>query len=427
MSNFVDKLDKKRPESQTVISEVEFLSDITVPTASLILGKDGARIGSSARALSYTDARERNTLFSQYYYDDTGGTVLSYWDIAVRQTLNVCPDSGVTLSDPQELPFSGAVGNTLTRAFKIIPKTSGTLRVQSWEGVDDTGAVLIDSSFTILVGDIDNLTLIDLPIGLISEVGDLQFVRFSGVQLSGSLSQSSGIFIGQECPYLDSDVHLLTIKEVVTTQIVGTVSPHGVVNGVEGDVYLFKSGRDSTKYLFKNTIAGNDSWYRYTNPIILSGKPSDIEQSMNMNSGESFVVLEIVPETDIETFVLVMDNNSMPVGQTCDFYVTIFNQDGDTVLKEELLVIDSTVIDSFEVDFSSLFESYANEGVLVAITANNYSGQGVISLKKIKAKQVNQDTIIFKKSGVNGVPSSSDFTTGRITTNDVLFWTGFRR
>jgi len=217
MSNFVDKLDKKRPAPQTVEGEVEFLSDITVPSSSVILGKDGARVGSSARALSYTDARERNTLFAQYNYDDTGGTVLTYWDIAERNTVNVCPDFGVTLSDPQELPFSGAAGNTLTRAFRIIPKTAGTLRVQSWEGADDTGAVLVDNEFEILVGDIDNVTMIQIPLGQISEIGDMQFTRFSGVQLAGSLSQSGGLFVGQECPYLDSDIHLLTSKKITTT------------------------------------------------------------------------------------------------------------------------------------------------------------------------------------------------------------------
>lgn len=211
----INKLDKITTDPQTVAGEVEFFSDITVPTASLILGKDGARIGSSARALAFTDAREKNTLFAQYSYDDTGGTSATYWGIDARQTFNVCPDSGVTLSDPQELAFSGATGNTLTRSFNIIPKAAGTLRVQSWEGLDDTGATLSDTSFEILPGDIDNITQLELKLATLSEVGDMQFVRFSGVQLSGSLSQSGGIFIGQECPYLDSELHLLTSHELV--------------------------------------------------------------------------------------------------------------------------------------------------------------------------------------------------------------------
>ena len=214
-AGLANKLDKITTDPQTVAGPVEFLQSITVPSGSIILGKDGAKVGSSARALAYTDARERNTLFAQYYYDDTGGTALEYWDISARQTFNVCPDSGVTLPDPQELAFSGAIGDTLTRAFKIIPKAAGELRVQSWEGSDDTGAVLVDNMFTILVGDIDNITTLELPISTLTESGDMQFVRFSGVQLSGSLSQPSGIFVGQECPFLDSDIHILTKEEVV--------------------------------------------------------------------------------------------------------------------------------------------------------------------------------------------------------------------
>ena len=122
-----DKLDKVTLDAQTVAGPVEFLMDITVPSASVILGADGARISSAGRAFAFTDARERNTLFAQYSYDNTGGTKLSYWEIAARITANVCPDFAATLDDPQDLAFSGAIGNTLTRAFQIRPKTSGTV------------------------------------------------------------------------------------------------------------------------------------------------------------------------------------------------------------------------------------------------------------------------------------------------------------
>lgn len=243
-ADIASKLDKVSITPQTVAGAVMFEKSITVPSASVILGEDGARIGSSARAFAFTDARERNTLFSQYYYDDTGGTVLEYWNIGVRATSNICPDSAVTLSDPQELAFSGAGGNALTRAFSIIPMEAGTLRVQSWEGADDTGAVLIDTLFEIGAGVLSLVTMVEIPIGVISETGDMQFVRFSGIPLAGSLSQSSGLFIGQECPYLDIDVHVLTKVTVPTQAGLGytlvwganmqTTGRYAQVNGITG-------------------------------------------------------------------------------------------------------------------------------------------------------------------------------------------------
>jgi len=210
-----DKLDKLTLAPQTVAGPVECFSDWTFPSASIILGADGARISSAGRNFTFVDARERDVLFVQYTYDDAGGKKPEYWEIAARITSNVCPDSDVTLSDPQDLGFTASIGNTLTRAFQIIPKTAGPLLVESWEGSDDTGPVLTRTTFDILPGDIDTVVMLELKVGQISEIGDSQYVRFSGIQLAGSLSQSSGIFVGQECPYLDSDVQLLTKQELV--------------------------------------------------------------------------------------------------------------------------------------------------------------------------------------------------------------------
>lgn len=193
----------------------EFKKSIIVPAGSVIMGPDGAVISSAARSFLYTDARERETLFTQYSFDNSGTTNAYQWTSpGVSSQLDVCPDSGNTLSDPQELAFSGAAADTLSIAFWVIPKTTGTLRIQAWEGVDDTGAVLSDTLFEITAPQIDvNIQLMLSP-AQISEVGDMQFVRFSGIQLSGAV-QSSGIFIGQNCIFLQSDVHILTKKDLV--------------------------------------------------------------------------------------------------------------------------------------------------------------------------------------------------------------------
>ncbi len=209
------KLDKETLDPQTVAGAVEFLQSITVPSGSLILGADGAKVSSAARSLLYTDARERDTLFTQYSFDNSGTVDAYQWvSTGVLSQVDVCPDSGDTLSDPQELAFSGATGDTLSVAFWIIPKTVGTLRIQSWEGTDDTGAVLSDTLFEITAPQIDVNTQLMLSPAQISEIGDMQFVRFSGIQLSGAV-QSSGIFIGQNCIFLQSDVHILSKKDLV--------------------------------------------------------------------------------------------------------------------------------------------------------------------------------------------------------------------
>lgn len=205
-----DKLDKVSLDPQTVAGSVEFMKDLTIPSSSLILGKDGAKVSSAGRSLSFIDARERNTLFAQYSYDNAGGDQAYYWDIDSLQVFNICPDDTVTLSDPQEMAFSGAGGNSLTRAFLVIPKTTGILRVQAWEGTDDTGPVLTDNSYEVGLAAINTSVDLDLPAGQITETGDMQFVRFSGVQLGGSLSQSAGSFVGQEAPFLETGVQLLT-------------------------------------------------------------------------------------------------------------------------------------------------------------------------------------------------------------------------
>lgn len=214
-----DYLDKVTLDAQTVAGPVEFFQDITVPSGSVILGKDGAKLSSAGRALHYNDARKRATLFTHYHYDETGSEIPSYYKLdPLQEHFPVNPDDDGTVINTSELAFVGALGVSITTAFYLKPTTNDPIRLQVWEGSDDTGAILIDQSFNnqgVTRTYAGVLTRFELPVPLITEAGDLQFVRITGTPLIGAI-QSSGAFIGELQPYLEFDVHLATIVDIVT-------------------------------------------------------------------------------------------------------------------------------------------------------------------------------------------------------------------
>ena len=212
--NIESKLDKLILTDQTIASKVEFLQEITVPPSSLVLGANGSKISSSGRALQFQDAFTTKQYFPFFEVKETGNINPQYYQPADEITAIVNPDDGIALSDPQEMSFPTSAGNTFTVAFIVKPATSGTLMIQTWVGVDDTGAVLVENSFTILPGDIGTEVRLDIPNPLMLFIGDSIFTRFSGVQLEGAV-QSSGPFVGEEKPFLESCINLLTPKALL--------------------------------------------------------------------------------------------------------------------------------------------------------------------------------------------------------------------
>ena len=215
-----DKLDKVTLDPQTVAGEVEFLQSIIVPPSTVFLGAGGSRLSSAARSLDFIDAFNQQHIESGYTFDASGNTNPQYEDFDPEITVTVNPISGITLSDPQELSFPTTAADTFTKSFIIIPKTSGQLRVQSWSGGDDTGAVLVDNMFTIVPGDIDTEVTLVLPNPQMYFLGDSFFTRFSGVQLSGGIQIVSanpyGVgFNAETKPFLKSTLHLITMKDII--------------------------------------------------------------------------------------------------------------------------------------------------------------------------------------------------------------------
>lgn len=254
----IDSLDeylsKTTLDPQTVAGAVEFLQDITVPTGSIVLGKDGAKISSLTRAQGFTDARGNMNAVVHYPMNDQASTDKPYYyEVGAEQTLVVTDGLGQTLTGNQEFVFT-TLTDGKTNAFEVIPKTSGTLRVESWEGTDDTGAKIADNYYEIpplVAFNTLNTFRIELPSPIITNSGDQQFTRFSGIDLEGGIATIGG-FVGQLKPYLVSDLQFLTKKELANEDEVrgflnskgdwdaDTNTPTLLDNGgggVEGDFY----------------------------------------------------------------------------------------------------------------------------------------------------------------------------------------------
>lgn len=206
---FKNKLDKLTLSPQTVASEVEFFQEITVPPNSLVLGKDGSKLSSSGQALQFGSAFKVNQYFPFFEVKETGNELPKYYKPADEINVDVNPDSGVVLSDPQEMAFATSAANTFTVAFIVIPATSGKLMIQSWVGGDDTGAVLVENEFIVLPGDIGTELQLNIPNPIMLFIGDSIFTRFSGIRLEGAV-QSSGPFTGELKPFLKSCINILT-------------------------------------------------------------------------------------------------------------------------------------------------------------------------------------------------------------------------
>jgi len=230
----------------------------------------------------------------------------------------------------------------------------------------------------------------------------------------------------QELLYITGDGALWRERQL-SSILTGSVPPHGVVDGEEGDNYVFQDGRNTTQYIYKNNIAGNDSWYRFTSSVVRSGFVTDIEQSINLNGGQAFGMSVLIPETDLGSTIVGIKTNNMPNGETCDLYIAYISPDFTTVIQEEVVTVTDSDIGRFTFDYSSLLESYVNQVMNVVIVANNYSSGGVLSIYKLKQKGVSNDEIVFRKDNVNGLPSAEDWTTNRVTTNDAVWWASYRK
>lgn len=391
-------LDKETIVPQTVAGEVEFLSDITVPTGSVILGKDGARISTAGRALLFNDARERPALYAEYHYDDTGSTEPTYWLFgSLIPKAYASPDNdGTIFQSPSEMTFVGAGGNTMTHSFWLTPATTGILRVQSWEGLDDTGAVLIDSLFPIGVGALNTELEIMLPAPVITESGDLQFVRFTGVDLYGAV-QSSGLFIGQSVPKLASNVQLLTKETIGQQDLSGYVLKAG--DTLTGNIVMSNDG-ETVYQRVDETIAGRISPDEQDQYGFIVGGRDEEDNFTNMFLAGSNVYIGddnqfLSNKAAVPYGYLKLAGTPVVDDDGREFYPLAFQQ-----IEQELYTEEYSNTDDFTISSGAVFTILTTPGL-----ANPYSEPGSFEYSFVLDETNKKSTTVNYWFEVNAVPT----------------------
>ncbi len=160
----------------------------------------GSSISSGIEVLNFNTADDHTTYLLGVIYDDTGSEEPFFWNLPsiVQYPLgDVFTD---TLTDPQAFASTNPI-DAYVQTYTLIPASSGTLRVQSWIGSDETGRKIIDKHLTVLPGDVGELTVFTVPNPTLLEVGIITYTKFSGVTLKGGL-QTIGPFTGQTVPYM---------------------------------------------------------------------------------------------------------------------------------------------------------------------------------------------------------------------------------
>ena len=216
-------------------------SPIDTGPGTLFLGLDGMSLSSAARTVNLVDAYGATSIPIGTQFDATGNLPPFQYDFGVSSLQSVSDVFDTLLADPQSMQFS-TVSNTMTSGYGVRPGTAGDLRVRAFAGTSDTDPIILDSTFTILVGDLGTVKEIVLSNKTLVETGDDVLLEFSGIQLNGGL-QTSGVFNGQTVPYLDVDFALLTSRDLVvqgdthevdtSTYLDGSTQSHGATRSAD--------------------------------------------------------------------------------------------------------------------------------------------------------------------------------------------------
>ena len=194
-------------------------AELGTAAAALVLGTEGARIAGGLHVLNYSTPAHNNLLnglFIPFEYDDTGNLDPYYYDMGALVNFPLTPINNVIKPAPNTLQFTSTL-TSFTRFFTIRPASSGTLRVQSWYGTDETNGQIQDYTFNIAPGQVGTDVELVVPNPSMAEPGDQQYVVFSGVDLYGGI-QTSGPYIGQDEIALSARVHICSRKRVITEE-----------------------------------------------------------------------------------------------------------------------------------------------------------------------------------------------------------------
>lgn len=178
----------------------------------LFLGKGGQSISAGNTVLGVKDPDGSTRYIRGIKYDDTGSVAPAFWDLAAVSAKPVADVFDTMLSDPQEMILT-STDDQMFVSFEIRPASSGEFRLVFFLGAVDTGPVLLDTTFTVEVGDVGTLKVFEFENDVFVENGQQFLTRLSGIQVFGGL-QTSGPFIGLTTPFLTANVQVGTSFDI---------------------------------------------------------------------------------------------------------------------------------------------------------------------------------------------------------------------
>lgn len=166
-------------------------------------------------------------------YGEGGSTHPFIYELSAQETLNINRTQDQTLADPFELAYTTA-GDNLTVDFDVVPSETGELRVQFFQGGDDTGELVFDEIKEIEASQVGTVVRFEVGNPYLFGVGTPLFVRFSGVQLKGGVAGPDDLLNGQTTIYFRSYVNgyvkkNLAMEEDFTPAFIGAERSRGYI------------------------------------------------------------------------------------------------------------------------------------------------------------------------------------------------------
>ena len=302
------------------------LSSKEVSSGSLFLGQGGATVSSGNDVLNFASAAAGKHFIHGVLYDDAGAEHPHTWILDPKATVILADVFDTDLADPQSTTFTTTL-NSYVGEYTLIPATAGTLRVETFLGSDDTGPVIVDTSNTVLIGDIGVETLFQVPNDTLVLVGQQTFTRYSGIQLKGGV-QTSGAFIGLTTPFIKVNVWNAVSKDYVLS---GALTDKFVVVG-DGGANVRIASPDNIAGVRINTAGEDAVVIRPQTGMLASYNIED-------DTGTTKLQVSYADSTDTSSILLTGGANNAVVSEGSDFHIS---SNGGTL---HLLALTDIIID----------------------------------------------------------------------------------
>ncbi len=211
LSNLLESLlNREDTDEQIIKSVLKLEQDPILPPGSIRFGENNLKLGSATRTLEIVDAYGMTSLIVAQPYDDTGIKRPVAYSASAVQTFPVNLADDQTLTGQQTVSITAAEVS-MTIANKLKPASAGQLRIRSYTGTDDTGSLLVDSTFEVTPADVGNEISFVTFNPSITATGDEGFITFDGIDLLGGVSTLPGAPV---TPFLESTLFIAEKKEL---------------------------------------------------------------------------------------------------------------------------------------------------------------------------------------------------------------------